>query len=123
MIRRVLCTSLALGIVLIAGCATPGKGQKAESGYALLEPVIRALDKFYEKNGAYPEKLQELVPKYVSKVPESFDDWPIVYFRETPRSAEVTSVKYPGYLLSFKYTGPGMNQCFFRPGEQWDCSG
>ncbi|MBM3124446.1 MAG: hypothetical protein FJZ87_05140 [Chloroflexi bacterium] len=89
----------------------PGAGPKAFDGYMACAPIIEALNKYHESNGAYPESLQELVPEYLAEVPDSVNDAPITY-----------SKTEESYALSFSYIGPGLNYCTYSPSE-WKCSG
>lgn len=90
----------------------PGQGEKAERGYQACAPVIEALERYEQANGAYPDDLAELVPDYLPAVPQEVNDEPIVYEKTDD-----------GYTLSFTYTGPGLNICIHSPAGGWRCSG
>jgi hypothetical protein len=102
----------------------PGHGPRAEAGYHAAAPIIDALDRFHRDHGRYPAKLAELSPKYVrdaaslqlfhsaerlhSNVREGFD-----YIREGD-----------SYTLSFTYTGPGINRCWYdSKSKKWESKG
>ena len=90
----------------------PGVGERAEKGYAASEAVIAALEQYRDDHGAYPEKLEELVPDYLPSAPSKTDELDFS-FSSTGES----------YRFSFHYLGPGMNTCTYTPVEKWDCSG
>lgn len=90
----------------------PGVGEKAEIGYAALDPIIKALEQFHADTSIYPETLEELVPDYISSIPAEVNSESILYTK-TDES----------YSLAFHYTGPGMNTCTYTPEDKWHCSG
>jgi hypothetical protein len=90
----------------------PGVGEKAEIGYAALDPIIKALEQYHTDTGTYPASLDELVLEYLSGVPTEVNDEPISYTKIGE-----------SYSLAFHYTGPGMNTCTYTPEEKWHCSG
>ena len=108
---------LFIAILLLVACnlftvEPPGVGEKSERGYAVCDPVIKALEQYQADKGEYPETLAELVPEYLSEVPTEVNDEPI-YYAKTDES----------FSLSFHYVGPGMNTCKFTPEDKWQCSG
>ena len=117
-----LITAISMG--LLAACNTirplsilatdepPGVGERADKGYAASEPVIAALEQYRADHGAYPEKLMELVPDYLTEVWTAGDELDYSY-----------SSTGDDYSFSFHYLGPGMNTCTYKPGQEWDCSG
>ena len=118
-------------VVCLAGCGTPpGKGRKAEAGYRAAAPVIAALDRFHSDRGQYPESLGELVPSYL---PDSRD---LLYRgRAQPVNAPGHDESIPehqfgykredgAYILTFSYTGPGMNHCVYDSSTKtWHAGG
>jgi hypothetical protein len=114
--RRRLWT-LAAATTLLAACPAPGEGPKAERGFRRAAPVIEALDRYREQRGSYPERLEQLVPDFLPAaalaVPGTPQErYPLEYAREEG-----------GYVLTFRYVGPGMNHCDYRPRARWDCGG
>ncbi len=103
---------LIMSCNLITEAEPPGVGEKAERGYAALEPVIRALEQYQADAGAYPVSLDELAPDYLSSVPAQVNGESIQYTK-TDKS----------YSLAFHYLGPGMNTCTYTPENKWKCSG
>jgi hypothetical protein len=106
--------------------AAPGKGWKARAGYKAAAPVILALEKFHNDHGNYPANLGELVPVYLPNARE---------LRVRGKAKPVYSPRAPApdpleayshfdefgyrrdgdeYELSFSYTGPGMNHCWYN---------
>jgi hypothetical protein len=107
----------ALSLLLLAACPGPGPGSgpKAERGYAAATPVIAALERHRELNGAYPDSLPQLVPDLLRA--EALDPpnagYPFLYRRTDA-----------GYELRFRWSGPGMNTCTWTPASAaWKCSG
>ena len=90
----------------------PGEGEQAEQGYKVCAPIIVALEEIRAANDEYPDTLDDLVPGYLLKIPAEVNGNPITYQKTED-----------GYILSFKYIGPGMNYCNYSPEEGWHCSG
>jgi len=109
---------LALSVVLTTCGLAPGEGPKAERGYQRAAPVIEALQSYHADHGAYPDSLPQLVPDYLAAdalaLPEHEQErYPLEY-----------RVEAGIYALTFRYVGPGVNECTFRPdGNGWKCSG
>jgi len=109
-----LCISgIALAILLLkTATQVPGEGKKAEQGYALCAPVIAALESYYGTEGSYPQNLEELSPNYLTDLPIQEDGSDLEY-----------SAADGSYALGFHYSGPGFNECTYRPESGWDCEG
>lgn len=108
-----------LALLMLGACfPAPGKGPKARRGYERGAPVIQALEQYRRTRGEYPATLRELVPSFLPdsalRVPKRVGErYPLEY----TRTAE-------GYRLRFRYTGPGMNDCDYTPGQgRWRCGG
>jgi hypothetical protein len=111
--------AVAVGALRAAvGCDAPGEEPKAERGYRRAEPVLGALARFRADRGLYPESLLRLVPEYLSAAALAIPDrrqerYPLGY-RRVAEQCE----------LSFRYAGPGMNECTYRSATAaWDCRG
>jgi hypothetical protein len=108
---------LLFAILLLVACKfftsePPGVGEKSERGYAICEPMIKALEQYRVDTGEYPEALTQLIPKYLSVVSAEVNNEPISYTKTDE-----------GFSLSFHYVGPGMNTCTYTPKDKWHCSG
>ena len=106
-------STFALMLVCAAAfaCPAPGKGPKAERGYAQAQPIIGALSAYHRANNTYPRSLAQLVPAYLDSA--SFRA-PIEY----------RALESGDYEVSFRYVGPGMNECVYRASSRrWSCSG
>lgn len=90
----------------------PGKGGKAQAGYTACQPVIDALERYYNEKVEYPDTLTALVPGYLESFPQEVNGEPIKY-----------SQKDDSYTLAFSYLGPGINHCTYAPEAGWDCYG
>ena len=108
----ILFALIALTACKLFTAEPPGVGEKAERGYAALEPVTKALEQYQADTGTYPESLDELVPGYLPSVPTEVNDESIQYTKTSE-----------SYSLAFHYIGPGMNTCTFTPETKWQCSG
>lgn len=112
MIIRRMARVLILLTVVLGGChlygPPPGEGEKAEHYYMKARPIIEALDKYYGVHGAYPATLDELRPRFLGEV-----DWPSNMYESAGASFE----------LWFRYEGPGINTCVYRPSADWQCKG
>jgi hypothetical protein len=109
---------LIAAVLLLAACPAPGEGPKAQRGEARAAPVIEALTAYRAERGAYPDSLRLLVPRFLPdsalRVPDRVQErYPLEY----ERTAD-------GYVLTFRYVGPGMNHCRYRPERpRWECGG
>jgi hypothetical protein len=94
-----------------------GESGKSQLARAYGAPVIEALNSYHSATHSYPAQLRDLVPGYLSPAalhaPESE---PLKYPFEYSRDSS-------DYELSVRYTGPGMNDCVYRPGHGWHCVG
>ena len=99
--RLVVC----LSVVCCVSCNAPGKGPKAERGYARAKPVVTALDSFRRAKGQYPDSLNQLVPQFL----------PAAALETPTRTQERYPLEYQqsdgNFTLTFRYVGPGMNYC------------
>ena len=114
---------------LAIGCGAcfgppPGQGRKAETGFRAAAPIISALDTYRERQGHYPTKLAQLVPRYISSSSDlllSRDRYPV--FNDLVRGFDY-SREGEAYTLRFQYSGPGMNDCVYHSrSKKWDSSG
>jgi hypothetical protein len=112
---------LAVGLALcVTSCWTPaGKGRKAEAGYKAAAPVIAALESFHEKQGHYPADLHELVPDFLPDTDALLYQGRVQPLNGPGHTASIPKKKFGYHLdgdtygLSFSYTGPGMNRCWY----------
>ena len=95
----------------------PGKGAKADQGFARAPSVIAAIERYRTVHAEYPVALQALVPDFLP--PDALlhgpaqSEYPWEYQRDST-----------GYTLTFRYTGPGMNFCHYSPAKpHWKCGG
>lgn len=108
----------ALAALILAACPAPGEGPKAERGYERARPVIQALAAYRAERGAYPDSLAQLVPGFLDAgalaTPDAPQErYPLEYARQDT-----------SYVLTFRYTGPGMNYCRYQPAAaRWQCGG
>ncbi len=112
--RKCLYLVVLAALLLLAACAKPGEGAKADAGYKLAAPVIDALQTYHALEGRYPAALDALVPVYLDTLPRETVTGPLQYKLASDGS---------GYELSFRYTGPGMNVCTYKPDASWRCYG
>src|SRR6266576_334353 len=103
--------AVALASMITVGCPALGKGPKAERGFAQSQPIIDALDAYHRTKKAYPDSLSHLVPNYLE---------PVAY--RAP--VEYHKLQGDDYEISFRYEGPGMNECHYQgSSRKWSCSG
>jgi hypothetical protein len=109
-------TPLAL-MFAVCGGPPPGESDAALALKSRAAPVIAGLERYRAEHGEYPAALEVLSGEYVAPgtlplVPAD-TTYPVRYQRDST-----------GYALSFRYTGPGMNVCEYRPAvAHWRCSG
>ena len=114
------CSMLLLYVAIAAVFVVCRNGEIGESGKNRLaraygEPVIAALEGYRRDSGAYPRSLDSLVPRYLT--------------RASLRAPEVSVLRHPfeyradsgRFELLVQFSGPGMNECCFRPGTAWRC--
>jgi hypothetical protein len=104
---------------LITACIfgpAPGKGGKADRGYRLSAPVIEALTQFRKDSAYYPDSLSHLAPRYLPAAalepPQGWtaQNWPRYQSKGT------------SFVLSFWYSGPGSNTCYYSSqASVWQC--
>lgn len=91
---------------------------RSESGERLpARDASEALAAFSRDSGFYPRTLKELSPTYLDvnalAIPKQMQvAYPLEYSRADS-----------SYRLTFRYVGPGMNECTFRPLTRLVCSG
>ena len=104
---------------LLAICSgpPPGESDAATAAKARARTVIIALERYDQERGRYPAALDSLVPDYLSA-----QTLPLVPAQHSyPFEYRLDSA---GYELSFRYSGPGMNYCDYRPSaRRWHCGG
>jgi hypothetical protein len=103
-------------LLYLGMCGTPpGQGVSAREGYRRAEVILRALEAYRTQLGAYPDSLKQLTPDFLplSALAGPQDGLPFE-FRRLER----------GFVLSFKYGRPGMNECLYpSSAKSWTCSG
>jgi len=99
------CSAATLGGV-VAGdvcrsSAFPGLAQR-------LEPLIHAIEAYQHDKGDYPESLEQLVPHYLKRIPETgMAGYPHLFYERPPHdrraaNGDAYELRVPcGYLLSF----------------------
>src|SRR5690348_2327824 len=96
----IVCCALA-AYIFIQINQPPGKGAAAEEGYRISQPIIDALEKYHGEHARYPVALTELIPTYLSQLPERASAFQLRY----------SLLGESQYSLEFHYAGPGMNVC------------
>lgn len=85
--------------------------------------IIQAIDEFVEINGFYPDKLDELIPKFINNYPKTITDQKYKYFKLV--SAKENEVE--PYILSFELRNAINVTCAYFPGANeisemnWEC--
>jgi hypothetical protein len=110
----------AVAFCLAVACWGPdsGEGAKAEAGFRRGSAVIEALERYHAAKRTFPDSLPQLVPDFIAAgalavPPNPQERYPLEYHRETI-----------GFVLSFRYVGPGMNKCrYSSQSSSWKCSG
>jgi len=108
-----VCVALTSSCSLFA-CG-PYKCREAREGRALYAPLVTALEDFRARTGSYPATLPELVPAFIDAIPVST-------VADGPTELEYAQSDN-GYVLSFRYYGPGANRSAYSPGSRWSCDG
>jgi hypothetical protein len=106
-------------VSILVGCSAPGQGAKAKQGYEQGAHIIAALQEYKKVRGEYPDLINDLVPEYLSATElvlavASNSAYPFTYHR----------IDGNGYALSFRYGGPGINDCTYESKTlKWQCYG
>src|SRR5258708_1290768 len=90
----------AFSLVALAACPPPGQGRAARNGYNACAPAISALAAFHADHGTYPARLEDLLPRYLVRVPTTKDESRLDSIRYKPEPSD-------SYSLEFRYAGPG----------------
>ncbi len=112
---------LLILVFLVAGCCglnsccTPDKCPDALEGFAIYQPVIKALEQYKSDHDIYPKLLEQLIPEYIQAIP-------------LPKSENATGLEYTSdgssFTLRFGYIHPGYNKCaYFSTEKKWSCAG
>lgn len=83
MVKKFLVISmLAASCLFTAACPAPCEIQdnQVNTVYEELKPITLALENFKKSENKYPQKLDELVPKYLPSVPQKAGGREISYF-------------------------------------------
>ena len=96
------------------------KTEEVRRGIEIGNEIVRAIDGYYEENGVYPEKLEDLVPEYLTEIPKTITDLDYRYFRIEPSE----NTKDDPYRLSFIVkTALNMGCAYFLGSTEgiWEC--
>ena len=111
-------------MTVLAGCLGPGVGcgVRAETGYRTATPIIAALERYRRDRGHYPERQEELIPRYLPGA-EAFRGSShgkrveIGYQRESDGAYSLSIAYVSGFPSS-------MNTCAFHSKTgRWECRG
>lgn len=95
--RQMLLTVFVLAMLLLCGVPLTVvfrlDGPTAEQGQTRAQPLIDALERYHETNGAYAPDLPTLVPTYLATIPKPALRYPYFYTLCPDRSV---------YILSFR---------------------
>lgn len=86
---------------------------EVNDGISKGNPIIKALEGYYAKNGHYPEELEDLIPHFLSDIPST----------RTGQTYFYNKLDLEGYILVFSLTTRKGEGCGYRPNEKvWECS-
>ena len=120
LVKRFLavCAALLILALVPGACPAPGEGAKAERGYRRAAPVLAAIEEYRRELGSYPDSLTQLTPQFLEPAAVAVptrpqEQYPLEYERDST-----------GFVLTFRYVGPGMNECRYTAAKrEWECSG
>ena len=120
--RPVVAAYTALAAVLsaaaLSACCGPSKCVQARSGTAILDTVVIQIEKYKDRTGKYPIRLEDISQGY-----QDHANWE---FKEACRECTVPEYRTDsyGYELEFRYTSFGNVRCLHtNEGEAWSCKG
>ena len=102
------------GLFIFTGCLSlwpAGKSPAAKSAFKESQPVIDALNLFFEANGEFPAKLQELVPDYLDHLPT------VVRLYKGNGSDYEIAIGFSPTLSTLRVS------CWKTKDTEWDCVG
>ena len=102
-------------LLIQTSCTPPGQGPKALAGFKAAAAILQGLGEYHSKNAAYPDRLESLVPAFLTPA-------------QLSPPSDVARYDYhrtgPGFTFGFSYHGPGTNTCTFESASRsWVCSG
>lgn len=90
--------------------------KEIKSGFEIGQTIIQAIDSYFKDVGRYPDKLDDLVPNYISEIPKTITDQEYEYFLANPEIENLFT-----YRLSFVVSLKLNTGCsYFFPGG-WEC--
>jgi hypothetical protein len=96
----------------------PGEDAVAKRGYATLQPVIEALEKYRSDTQKYPDTWIKLVPKYIKELPKDGEGLRYNYSYTDDKNTYKTGFSYEGSSLL------GIAECsYYSTTKSWSCSG
>jgi hypothetical protein len=118
-VRGFACT---IFLLVLNGCFSPSPPNHPLSlyGQGYYAHVVKALDAYYRVNGTYPNKLQELVPKWLVKIPELPREHSSKYIGFLYNYREKTGE----YILRFEFQDGSLDYCTYSSrARRWECEG
>lgn len=86
--------------------------EQSERNRQLCQPILDALQRYRQKEGAYPSNLDALVPNYIDQIPRMLNG-------EVPKYERTSS----SYALAYSYAGRALYLCQYKPESRWECFG
>lgn len=103
---------LAFACIVLTGCVDNSR-EISEANKKTAGPIISALEKYFQDNQHFPLQLEDLVPQYLSDVPESAEGFE--FFYRPDKTVE--------YYLCFEISsGKTPGCCYIPQHEVWDCT-
>ncbi len=110
-------TTLA-GLCALSACCGPAKCLQARSGTAILDTAVVQIEKYKDRAGKYPVRLEDISPGYENHV-----NWD---FKAACRECGIPQYHTDsyGYELEFRYENFGKVRCLHNnESETWSCKG
>ncbi len=103
-----------LGMLALSACkASLTEGDEISGNMERARPIIQALERYEQDHGGFPQRLDLLVPAYLSDIPHT-----ITHQNFTYRPSQ-----YEGYYLVFDVVSTQHLGCrYIQRLKDWDCS-
>ena len=112
----VLVLVLVVAVAFLRTCVfadPPGAGAKAAECYRSANGVMRAVYRFKQAHGSFPDSIKDLPQLGLAPFLSTPDGYPIEYRSDGTK-----------FEIGFQYTGPGMNYCHYSSlTRRWSCGG
>jgi hypothetical protein len=94
----------------------PSESETAKRGFTVSQPIVDALENYYQDNKNYPQSLPQLVPKYLKEFSPKNNGLSYAYhYKELEKSFELEFTFSESGLI-------GISECsYYSETKKWSC--